>query len=65
MFESLEDYWSFILEKAGALSMIIVPLPKEEQDAVLSSVREALGARAEGAIALPGLCVNASTRVPA
>jgi SAM-dependent methyltransferase len=64
-FESLEDYWSFILEKAGALSMIIAPLSEDEQDAVRSSVGQALGAQAEGAIALPGLCVNASTRVPA
>jgi SAM-dependent methyltransferase len=63
-FESFEDYWAFILEKAGALSMVIVPLPEEEQDTVRASVREALGSQADGAIALPGLCVNASTRVP-
>jgi SAM-dependent methyltransferase len=63
-FESFEDYWAFVLEKAGALSMVIVPLPEEEQDAVRASVREALGSQADGAIALPGLCVNASTRMP-
>jgi hypothetical protein len=44
--------------------MVIVPLPEEEQDAVRASVREALGSQADGAIALPGLCVNASTRMP-
>jgi ubiquinone/menaquinone biosynthesis C-methylase UbiE len=64
-FESFEDYWTFIIEAAGALSLVIAPLPQEEQDAIRAAVREALGARAEGPIALPGRCVNASARVPA
>jgi SAM-dependent methyltransferase len=61
-FDSFEDYWSFLLELAGALSMVIAPLPENEQDAIRDSVRDALGAQAEGAIALPGLCVNAYAR---
>jgi SAM-dependent methyltransferase len=63
-FESFEDYWTFIVEQAGALSMVIVPLPQEEQDAIRAAVRGALGAQAKGSIALPGRCVNAAARVP-
>jgi SAM-dependent methyltransferase len=63
-FESFEDYWAFILEKAGALSTVIEPLPDEEHAAVRASVRETLGRRAEGSFELSGLCLNVSARVP-
>ena len=63
-FESFDDYWAFVLEKAGALSSVILPLPQNEHEAVRESVRSALGARAEGAFGLPGLCLNAVTRAP-
>ena len=63
-FESFDDYWAFVLEKAGALSSVLLPLPEHEHDAVRESVRSALGTQAEGAFGLPGLCLNAVTRVP-
>jgi SAM-dependent methyltransferase len=63
-FDSFEEYWSFLLELAGALSMVIEPLPEHEQEAIRGAVRDAVGTQAEGAVALPGLCLNALTRVP-
>jgi SAM-dependent methyltransferase len=63
-FDGVEEYWSFLLELAGAFSMVIATLSDDEREAVKASVRDAVGAQAVGAIALPGLCVNASARVP-
>lgn len=63
-FETFDDYWAFVLEKAGALSSVILPLPDNEHEAVRESVRSTLGRKAEGAFGLPGLCLNAVTRAP-
>ena len=64
-FDSFDDYWTFVLEKVGAVAAVIERLPEDEQDGVRSSVRDALGSRADGAFVLAGLCLNVSTRVPA
>ncbi len=61
-FDSFEDYWAFTLDKAGALAMVIEQLPETEQGSVRSSVREALGSKADGSFELDGLCANVSTR---
>lgn len=62
-FDSFDDYWTFTLEKAGALAMVIEKLSEEDRQAVRSSVRAKIGAEADHAFVLGGLCLNASTRV--
>jgi ubiquinone/menaquinone biosynthesis C-methylase UbiE len=61
-FDSFEDYWGFTLDKAGALAMVIEQLPAADQESVRSSVREALGSKADASFELDGLCLNVSTR---
>ncbi len=61
-FDSFDDYWAFVLEKVGALAMIIAGLPGKDQEAVRAAVRDALGSQADGSFVLPGLCLNVLTR---
>jgi SAM-dependent methyltransferase len=63
-FDSFDDYWAFVLEKVGALAMVIAQLPAGEQNVVRASVRDVLGSRADGPFVLAGFCLNVSTRVP-
>jgi SAM-dependent methyltransferase len=63
-FQSFDDYWAFTLEAAGALAMVIEQLPPREQEAVSDAVYDVLGPRADGALELNGLCLNALARAP-
>jgi len=64
-YESFEDYWTFTLELAGALAMVIERLSDEDRESVRSMARERLGSQSDGSLELPGLCLNAFTRSPA
>jgi SAM-dependent methyltransferase len=61
-FDTFEQYWAYVLESFGALSMAVATLPAAEQERVRGAVREALGSRAEGSFELGGLCLNVATR---
>jgi SAM-dependent methyltransferase len=63
-FDSFDDYWTYTLEAAGALAMLIEQLPPREQRAVRDAVRDVLGSQAEGPVELAGLCLDVATRVP-
>ena len=60
-FESLDDYWSFIMELAGALALVLKAMPEEEREVVRASVERATqDFVVDGGLEFPGLTLNAA-----
>jgi ubiquinone/menaquinone biosynthesis C-methylase UbiE len=62
-FDSVDDYWRFVLDVAGALAMVIRSLPADRQEAVRQRVERDLEpfATANG-YELGGVCLNVLAR---
>lgn len=59
-FASLDDYWSFINELAGALALLIAQMPPDEQDAVRDKVATEVEPHRSGqGYEIPGMALNA------
>jgi SAM-dependent methyltransferase len=59
-FADFDDYWSFIMEFAGAVAILLRSFSDEERAAVReATVRATEGFRTDGGYDLPGLSVNA------
>jgi ubiquinone/menaquinone biosynthesis C-methylase UbiE len=62
-FDSVDDYWAFVLEVAGALAMVIQSLPTDGQAAVRERVERAVEPFATGnGYKLGGMCLNVLAR---
>jgi ubiquinone/menaquinone biosynthesis C-methylase UbiE len=58
-FDSLAEYWHYVIDLKGALAMVIRSLPEAEQKALSEEVERRLGPYAEGSgYRLPGMCLN-------
>jgi hypothetical protein len=58
-FDSLDAYWHFVTDLAGAVAMIVRALSEEEQSAVRDEIERRLKPYAEGdAYRMPGICLN-------
>ena len=65
-FPGPDAYWSFLTEMAGAISPILLGLPREAQAKVRALIDElAQPFRAGAGYAFPVLCLNVATRKPA
>ncbi len=60
-FERFADYWRYITELAGGIAMVLRAMPEADREAVRSLVERSAGDfRANGALELPGVALNAS-----
>ena len=58
-FESLPDYWHYVIDLKGALAMLVRALPEAEQAALSEEVGRRLQPYADGGgYRLPGMCLN-------
>jgi SAM-dependent methyltransferase len=61
-FESMEEYWSYLREIAGALAAVITALSGRDQQTVRRAIEDRLDSfRVRGGYALPGVCLNVVT----
>ncbi len=60
-FERFADYWRYITELAGGIAMVLQAMPEADRESVRSLVeRSTADFRANGAMELPGVALNAS-----
>lgn len=60
-FEDFAAYWRFIMELAGALSMVLTELPEEKRDDIRREVEMRVAPfHTDTGLAFPGLCLNAT-----
>jgi ubiquinone/menaquinone biosynthesis C-methylase UbiE len=58
-FESLAEYWHYLVDLKGAIAMVVRSLPEAEQEAVSDEVERRLEPYADGqGYRLPGMCLN-------
>jgi SAM-dependent methyltransferase len=58
-FDSLDAYWHYVTDLAGAVAMLVRALPEEDQRAVRDEVERRVQAYADGdGYRLPGMCLN-------
>ena len=61
-FANFDEYWRFVTELAGAISVLLRAMPEADREAVRSLVERAVeNFRADGGLELPGEALNAST----
>jgi ubiquinone/menaquinone biosynthesis C-methylase UbiE len=62
-FATFDEYWRFVIELAGAISMLLQAMPEADREAVRSLVEHAVkDFRDDGGLELPGVALNASAR---
>ena len=58
-FESLAEYWHYVIDLKGALAMLVRALPESEQEVLSDEVMRRLEPYADGdGYRLPGMCLN-------
>ena len=58
-FESLAEYWHYVIDLKGALAMLVRALPESEQELLSDEVERRLEPYADGhGYRLPGMCLN-------
>lgn len=58
-FESLAEYWHYVIDLKGALAMLVRALPESEQEVLSDEVERRLEPYADGdGYRLPGMCLN-------
>ena len=58
-FDSLDAYWHFVTDLAGAVAMIVRALSEEDQSAVRNEIERRLKPYADGdGYRMPGICLN-------
>jgi SAM-dependent methyltransferase len=58
-FDSLDDYWHYVTDLAGAVAMVVRALPAADQAAVRERVERRVEPHAEGGgYRFPGVCLN-------
>ncbi len=58
-FDSLDAYWHYVTDLAGAVAMLVRALPEEDRRAVRDEVERRVERHAEGdGYHFPGMCLN-------
>ncbi len=58
-FDSMDHYWHYVTDLAGAVAMVVRALPEADQAALREQVEQRAEPYAEGSrYRLPGMCLN-------